>query len=251
MDELLRALTRAWDAIRARHDEVPPVVLAVGSHRRTAQLPCLGGFVPGRWSPAHAREPPQLQALREEFDDAIACGDLVAALGASGEMVLVRALQLSADAGRFLDEVFITDRGLSGSSAEVLGILAHEACHAIAERRGVKDTSRQGRYHNARFRALAEEVGLEVRGHPVIGCRAITLTAATAAVYTDTLAELARALDAHRKQGPSVVVRAGGVLRCECGAWLRGGRRGMPRLRAAACGICGARVSELAGRGTA
>jgi hypothetical protein len=123
LDELVTALTRSWDAIRARHEEVPPVVLAVGSHGREAKLPCLGGFVTARWSPADARDPPELQTLREEFDDAIARGDLVAALAASSEMLLRRAMQLSADATRIMDEVFITDRGLSGSSADVLGIL--------------------------------------------------------------------------------------------------------------------------------
>jgi hypothetical protein len=123
MHELVTALARSWDAIKARHDEVPPVVLAVGSHGRKAKLSCLGGFVPGRWSPAHASESPELQALHEEFDDAVACGDLIAAIRASGEAVLISALQLSADAARVLDEVFITDRGLSGSSADVLGIL--------------------------------------------------------------------------------------------------------------------------------
>jgi hypothetical protein len=123
LDELVSALTSSWNAIRARHDEVPPVVMVVGSDRRKAKLPCLGGFVAGRWSPVHAREPPRVQALREEFDAAVARGDLVAALGASGETLLIRALQLSADATRILDEVFITDLGLSGSSADVLGIL--------------------------------------------------------------------------------------------------------------------------------
>jgi hypothetical protein len=78
----------SWDAIRARHDEVPLVILAVVSHRCTARKRCLGGFVPARWSPTHEQEPPQLQALCEEFDDSIGRGDLVAALGASGEAIL-------------------------------------------------------------------------------------------------------------------------------------------------------------------
>jgi hypothetical protein len=120
----------------------------------------------------------------------------------------------------------------------------HEAAHAIADCRGIKDTSRQGRYHNARFRALAEEVGLEVRGHPQIGCSAITLTTTTADLYSETLTDLTRSLAVHRGQGPSAV-HAGSMLRCECGEWLRAGRRGMPRLRAAACGVCGARLEDL------
>jgi hypothetical protein len=44
--------------------------------------------------------------------------------------------------------------------ARVLGTLLHEAAHALASVRGIKDTSRGGRYHNVRYRGLAEEVGL-------------------------------------------------------------------------------------------
>jgi len=74
----------------------------------------------------------------------------------------------------------------------------HEAAHAIADRRGIKTTSRQGRYHNARFKVLAEEVGLEVRRDPTIGWSPNTLASPTAADYRKTLGELAQAL-AHRK----------------------------------------------------
>jgi hypothetical protein len=165
MDELVTALASSWDAIRARHEEVPPVILAVGSHPRKAKLPCMGGFVTARWSPGHAGEPPALQALREQFDDAIARGDLVRALGASSEVLLIRAMltlrRRDAVPGRGVHHRPWPVR----SSADVLGILLPEAAHAIADRRGIKDTSRQGRYHNARFRTLADEVGLEVRGH--------------------------------------------------------------------------------------
>jgi hypothetical protein len=41
--------------------------------------------------------------------------------------------------------------------------MLHEAAHALAQVRGIKDTSRRGRWHNARFRALAEELRIEVR----------------------------------------------------------------------------------------
>ena len=33
----------------------------------------------------------------------------------------------------------------------VIGIVLHEAAHGVASTRGIKDTSRQGRYHNRRF----------------------------------------------------------------------------------------------------
>jgi hypothetical protein len=39
--------------------------------------------------------------------------------------------------------------------------MLHEAAHALATRRGIKDTSAAGnRYHNKRFAALAAELGL-------------------------------------------------------------------------------------------
>lgn len=44
---------------------------------------------------------------------------------------------------------------------EVVCQVAHEAAHALAHVLGVADTSKRGRYHNARFRALAEHMGLE------------------------------------------------------------------------------------------
>lgn len=207
--------------------------------------------MPARRSPTHAHQPPQLQALREEFDDAIARGDLIAAIRASGEAILIGALQLSADANRWLDEVFLTDDGLCGSAADVLGTLLHEAGHALAHVRGVRDTSRQGRYHNARFKPLAEELGLKVRRDPVIGWSQTTLAADTATVYSDTLADLARALNAHRGQQLPAVVHAGGMLACKCGEWLRSSRRGIPGLRAAACGIRGAGLRDPTGSRTA
>jgi single-strand DNA-binding protein len=64
--------------------------------------------------------------------------------------------------------------------------------------RGIKDTSRQGRWHNARFKALAEEVGIEVTKDPRIGWSPTTLTDATREEYTDTIATLGDALHLFR-----------------------------------------------------
>jgi hypothetical protein len=48
-----------------------------------------------------------------------------------------------------------------------LGTLLHEAGHALAH--GIKDTTRQGRWYNARFKALADEVEISVTKDPRIG----------------------------------------------------------------------------------
>lgn len=59
-----------------------------------------------------------------------------------------------------LAELFVGGEGLRRGAVGVLGTLLHEAAHGVAHTRGIKDTSRGGRYHNARFRAVGEELGL-------------------------------------------------------------------------------------------
>ena len=177
-----------------------------------------------------------MQAAQKEFDDATAKGDLTAALGASAQALLISARQLSEDAKACRSEVFITDDGLCGSPADVLATLLHEAAHAIADRRGIKATSRQGRYHNARFKVLAEEVGLEVRRDPIIGWSPTTLAGPTATVYSKTFGELAQAL-AHREQEPSPPTFGGGPVKCDSGDGFATGGEAPPgpARRCAAC----------------
>lgn len=55
------------------------------------------------------------------------------------------------------------------SKYEVVGTLLHEMVHAYATANNIKDTSRQGRYHNKEFRKLAEERGLIIEYADVIG----------------------------------------------------------------------------------
>ena len=58
-------------------------------------------------------------------------------------------------------ELFIAAETLAAGPRQVLQTLIHEGVHSTAEAREIKDTSRQYRYHNRRFRTLAEEAGLE------------------------------------------------------------------------------------------
>src|SRR6266571_146279 len=58
--------------------------------------------------------------------------------------------------------MFIAGEGLDRGARGVLGVALHEAAHAAAAVRRIQDTSRQGRYHNVRYRRLAEELGLPV-----------------------------------------------------------------------------------------
>lgn len=62
--------------------------------------------------------------------------------------------------GNPLPEVMIAGETIRAGAVEILTTILHEATHATAKARGVQDTSRQGRYHNKRFVAIAEEYHL-------------------------------------------------------------------------------------------
>jgi hypothetical protein len=91
-------------------------------------------------------------------------------------------------------EIMISGEGLRRDAPSVLGTLLHEAAHALAAARGIKDTSRQGRYHNKHFKTLAEELGITVDFDGVIGWSINTVPGTTAALYADQLAALKTAM---------------------------------------------------------
>jgi hypothetical protein len=97
-----------------------------------------------------------------------------------------------------LPEVFVGGEGLAAGPTAVLGTLLHEAAHAIAEVRGIKDTSRQGRYHNQRYADLARILGLDVTQVAPIGWSGTSVPEATAATYADTIKDLTEALTIFR-----------------------------------------------------
>ena len=240
---IIVALHRSWNAIRARHGEVPPVVLAIGtpSPRRVTRLVRLGHFARWRWFAAGHSDPDPLRLARASLRDAIDNDDLSAALGAHADILLLTAVQLSREARTSVSEVLVTCEGLDRGAHDVLATLLHEASHAIADERGIKDTSRQGRYHNQRFKNIAEELGLEVRRDPEVGWSLTNISEATANAYSASLAELAAALRADPSSSwPSTAPRRVNAahLVCGCGRRTRDGRRG--RFPAAAiCSVCG------------
>ena len=76
----------------------------------------------------------------------------------------------------------------------VMDTLLHEACHVYADANGIKDTSRDGRYHNRRFAELALAIGLQVERDAQIGHRTGQLSARGRADFGDLLNELERGL---------------------------------------------------------
>ncbi|MEU3343105.1 hypothetical protein [Streptomyces sp. NPDC006668] len=77
--------------------------------------------------------------------------------------------------------------------------LLHEAVHGIAAARGIRDTSRAGRYHNRQFLAIAEELGLDHpdERHPSTGFSLVTLAPEAKQRYRPTMDGLQHALNAH------------------------------------------------------
>lgn len=92
-------------------------------------------------------------------------------------------------------ELFLAGEALAKGSRQVLQTMLHEGAHTLARVRDLKDTSRQGRWHNQTFRKMAEEMGLEHRSSKANtqhGFSFVTLTEATTERYADLLVELDR-----------------------------------------------------------
>jgi hypothetical protein len=179
---LLTALETAWDAIRARHPEVPAAVLIVGSGSPAKPNAAMkwGHFASLRWQHGDTRLP----------------------------------------------EVLISGEGLKRTPAEVLVTLLHEATHGLADARNIKDTSRQGRWHNKKFATLAAELGLSATKDDKLGYSPCTLTDQATADYADTITGLASALNAYRHpevfDGKQRTNNNNGVsAECECPRKIR------------------------------
>jgi hypothetical protein len=89
-------------------------------------------------------------------------------------------------------ELFIAGEAIAVGGQMVLETQLHEAAHALAAVRGVKDTSSAGRWHNRKFGALAEELGLQrpAKAAPTIGFSECLITPATVAAYAPAIRRL-------------------------------------------------------------
>jgi hypothetical protein len=128
-----------------------------------------------------------------------------------------------------LPEIFVGGEGLALGPVDVLGTLLHEAAHALAHVRGIRDTSRQGRWHNARYAALARELGLTVAQAPGIGWSDTTVPDQLTTDYADAVTGLDQAITLYRHREPArAAVPTGGspsrnslACTCPCGRRIR------------------------------
>jgi hypothetical protein len=155
---IIEALEETWSAIRERHPEIPPAVAITGAGSNQKGTPKGYRLRGHHWPERWVTDPEQ---------------------------------------GGRSAELFIAGELLAAGGLAVLETMLHEAAHALARARGIKDTSAEGnRYHNKRFVALAEELGLRgpERAEKVIGWSGCTLTDET----TDSYAEIIKAIDTAR-----------------------------------------------------
>jgi hypothetical protein len=224
------ALDRAWQQIRDRHAEVPPVVLILGPSpsRASARRRQLGHYRTAGWS---LREPAtdlgRLRAAQEATDRAVERGDLCASMTARSELIGLQLGAVYRERDTALGEVLIATEGLANGARWVFAVLLHEASHAVAEQRGIKETSRQGRYHNHRFKLIAEELGLEGDWDHEIGWSLTTLSEEATAEYATALGGLKAALAGRAGPDDRAAAAADRGPVCGCGNW----RPARPRRR--------------------
>jgi hypothetical protein len=151
-------------------------------------------------------------------------------------------------------EVLLAGEALHLQAEDVFEVLLHEAAHGLNAARGVKDASRGGRYHNARYRATAIEVGLDVEQLAPHGWAKTTLSEAAVERYSAEIKDLRGAVRIARRleAGDAAAVGADGTrdpesgrntpapsaLLCECGRRMRMA----PSVAAQGpvlCGLCG------------
>ena len=102
-------------------------------------------------------------------------------------------------AGVWMPELFVGAEGLAAGARDVLSTLLHEAAHGIAIAREISEASDNGRYHNKKYKVLAEEVGLAVARHERLGWSLTTITDETVSRYPHELQVLSTAIVAHRR----------------------------------------------------
>ena len=119
--QIITALEQAWSAIRDQHPGIPDVVIVTGAGSNQKGLPKGYALRGHHWPGRWVTDPAEPR----------------------------------------MPELFMAGELLAAGGRAVLEVMLHEAAHALAAVRGIKDTSAEGnRYHNKRFMALAAEMGL-------------------------------------------------------------------------------------------
>jgi hypothetical protein len=146
--------------------------------------------------------------------------------------------------GQLRGEVLLAGEALHLPPDQVFEVLLHEAAHGLNAARGIKDTSRGGRYHNARFAQAAAEVGLVASNMPPYGLASTQLADTGKERYAETISQLGEAMRIarHVDRGVGIGAEAGSGTETGTSADEDGGPGGgRTKVQPAQCG-CGRRL---------
>lgn len=138
--------------------------------------------------------------------------------------------------GQVRGEVLLAGEALHLPAEQVFEVLLHEAAHGLNAARGIKDTSRGGRYHNQRFAETAREVQLTVRAMPPYGLAQTSLSADAVDRYGPTIERLGEAIRIARQLERGVQIGAEGEQGIE---GQLGGNRDGSKTKSAPAASCG------------
>jgi hypothetical protein len=153
--QLVAAIADAYHALRAEHRDLPDALVTVENPPPATKRRVAW------WAPEEIITPAGGYAGRIVFSYPREHRDAPSVLGQGG------------------DAVFAT--------------LVHEAAHALATARGIKDSSRGGQYHNERYRDLAVELGLDAE-RSATGWSTTTPTPALLRRYRPQIRAISRVL---------------------------------------------------------
>lgn len=156
---MLAAVDAAIAKVRATHEGIPDVTVVLGASGAMRKGQKHGHFAPKSWR------------SREEADEAE-----VAHHG----------------------EILLAGESLKRGARDTLGTLIHELAHAYCDANEIKDTSNGNRYHNKRFKEVAEDFGLSIDRADVIGWSVTSVPDETAEFYADEIKALDEAITQYR-----------------------------------------------------
>lgn len=138
-------------------------------------------------------------------------------------------------------EIMVSANYFERGARAVLGTLLHEVAHSIDAQNGIQGVSGDG-YHNKKFRATAEALGLTITQAKGIGWSVTEVSDECANRWADALAliESALSLMADSEQGKKSAGRNKNlkVAMCDCGEKMRISAKALEKC-APLCQTCG------------
>lgn len=104
-----------------------------------------------------------------------------------------------------MGEVLLAGESLQRGGRATLGTIIHELAHAYCDANDIKDTSNGHRYHNKKFKEVAEDFGLSIERADVIGWSVTDVPDELAEFYADEITALDEAITQYRVTNLEVV----------------------------------------------